>query len=600
MYQNYNMNQLVLPIDLEVKLQENDIAFVINDLVESIPKEAFENFLRKTGRPSYHPRMMLKIILCAYSQSVFSGRKIEALLKDSIRMMWLAQGYEPSYRTINRFRVDPDVKDLIRQLFVQFRCQLVEEKIIDNEAIFIDGTKIEANANKFTFVWKKAVENYSEKLIENSNKMYDELLEKEIIPEIKRESPDELSISELEEIAGKLEETVNEYNKEIEECELGSERKKIRSKRKFPKQMLKRCKDFIKRKKKYAQDLEILGERNSYSKTDHDATFMRMKDDYMKNGQLKPGYNVQIATEGQYALAYDIFPNPTDTRTLIPFLDKIEKHFFDLPKYIVADAGYGSEQNYGDIIENRDRIPLITYNSYRKEQKRKYKNDPFKTTNWEYNEEHDYYVCPNGQRLTFQYYSRRTDRYGFQRELKVYQSEKCDDCPLRSYCTKAKEGNNRKLYINEKWEEQKEYIKVKLSEEETGEICKKRKIDVEPVFGFLKANMSFSRFSVRGKSKVENELGFALMAVNLRKYTAMNNKNDKNLVQNGSKKRTGSNFLLIQSVFSSKRLVLSQPLSYSLPNFSTISNKSSEVDAILATAASISLIDSLKPTKSLL
>ena len=359
MYQNYNMNQLVLPIDLEVKLQENDIAFVINDLVESIPEEAFENFLRKTGRPSYHPRMMLKIILCAYSQSVFSGRKIEALLKDSIRMMWLAQGYEPSYRTINRFRVDPDVQELLRQLFVQFRCQLVEEKIIDHDAIFIDGTKIEANANKFTFVWKKAVKNYSKRLIENSNKIYDELLEKEIIPEIKRESPDELSLSELEVIAEKLDEKVNDYNNKIEECEIGSERKKIRSERKFPKQALKRIKDFIDRKKKYAENMEVFGERNSYSKTDSDATFMRMKDDYMKNGQLKPGYNVQIATESQYTLAYDIFPNPTDTRTLIPFLDKIEKHFFNLPDYIVADAGYGSEQNYHDVLESRNRIPLL-------------------------------------------------------------------------------------------------------------------------------------------------------------------------------------------------------------------------------------------------
>src|SRR5699024_6175609 len=305
MYKNYNMNQLVLPIDLEVKLQENDISFVINDLVESIPEEAFENFLRKTGRPSYHPRMMLKIILCAYSQSVFSGRKIEALLKDSIRMMWLAQGYKPSYRTINRFRVDPDVKYLLRQLFVQFRCQLVEEKIIDNEAIFIDGKKIEANANKFTFVWKKAVKNYSKRLIENSNKIYDELLEKEIIPEIKRESPDELSLSELEVIAEKLDEKVNDYNNKIEECEIGSECKienehtKIREEKKYPKKAVKRIKDYIDRKKKYAEKMEVFGERNSYSKTDFDATFMRMKDDYMKNGQLKPGYNVQIATESQ-------------------------------------------------------------------------------------------------------------------------------------------------------------------------------------------------------------------------------------------------------------------------------------------------------------
>ena len=124
MFKDYNMNQLVLPLDLEVKLQNNDIAFHVHHLVESIPHEAFEPFLRNEGCPAYHPRMMLKIILCAYTQSVFSGRKIEALLKDSIRMMWLAQGYEPSYRTINRFRVQPEVKELIRQCFVQFRCQL--------------------------------------------------------------------------------------------------------------------------------------------------------------------------------------------------------------------------------------------------------------------------------------------------------------------------------------------------------------------------------------------------------------------------------------------------------------------------------------------
>ena len=110
--------------------------------MESIPHEAFAPFLRNEGCPAYHPRMMLKIILCAYTQSVFSGRKIEALLKDSLRMMWLAQGYKPSYRTINRFCVHKDMKELLRQCFVQFRCQLVETKQINNEAIFIDGTKI--------------------------------------------------------------------------------------------------------------------------------------------------------------------------------------------------------------------------------------------------------------------------------------------------------------------------------------------------------------------------------------------------------------------------------------------------------------------------
>lgn len=520
MYKEYNMNQIILPLDLEVKLQENDIAFHIHHLVESIPEEAFASFLRNEGCPAYHPRMMLKIILCGYTQSVFSGRKIEALLKDSVRMMWLAQGYEPSYRTINRFRVNPAVDELLRQCFVQFRSQLVKEALIDQEAIFIDGTKIEANANKFSFTWKKSTERFHQSLVDKSNELYDELLKQKIIPEIERENEDELSVAELAEITLKVDEVIEEFDEKINTSTDVQERKTLRSERKFPKQARKQLVDFIERKQKYLKDFEIFGERNSYSKTDHDATFMRMKDDHMMNGQLKPGYNVQIATEGQYTLAYDVFPNPTDTRTLIPFLNEIEEGYFDLPKYIVADAGYGSEQNYHDILSNRGREALITYNMYQKEQKRKYKKDEFNTANWLYDEEKDEYTCPNQQQLIYKYDSVRTDRYGFQRQFKVYESEDCSTCPLRSYCTKAKPGNNRKMMVNEVWEEHKEYVREKLSEEETNSIYRRRKIDVEPVFGFLKANLTFKRFSIRGKSKVKKEIGFALMAVNLRKYTA--------------------------------------------------------------------------------
>ena len=518
MFKDYNMNQLILPLDLEVKLHKNDIAFSIHHLVESIPNEAFAPFIHHTGCPSYHPRMMLKLILCGYTQSTFSGRKIEDLTRDSLRMMWLAQGYEPSYRTINRFRVHPNMKELIRQCFVQFRCQLVEEKLIDQEAIFIDGTKIEANANKFTFVWKKAVEKHHTNLVEKSNKLYDELLEHQIIPEIKRESDEQLSIEELSQVAHYLEEVVDDYTSKIEHSDDVIERKRLRSERKTPKQILKQVHDWIIRKQKYEKDFDVFGTRNSYSKTDHEATFMRMKDDYMQNGQLKPGYNVQIATEGQYTLAYDVFSNPTDTKTLIPFLNQIEENYFELPKHIVADAGYGSEQNYHDILNNRKRTPLITFNQYLNEQKRKYKNDPFKTSNWVYEKENDAYICPNKKTLRFQYNSVRTDKSGFQREFKIYECEECTGCPFRTKCTKAAEGKNRRLMINENWEQQKEEVRAKLSEEKTAAIYRQRKIDVEPVFGFLKANLCFSRFSVRGKSKVTNEIGLALMATNLRKY----------------------------------------------------------------------------------
>lgn len=311
---------------------------------------------------------------------------------------------------------------------------------------------------------------------------------------------------------------IDDYTEKLEASSDSSERKQLRAARKTPKQYLKQVKDWIVRKRQYRLHLQQMGTRNSYSKTDVDATFMRMKDDYMKNGQLKPGYNVQIATENQYVLAYEVYPNPTDTKTLVPFLQDIQAHYFELPEHIVADAGYGSEPNYQYVVETLQRKALITYGMYRKEQQRKYLKDPFKTSNWAYNATTDCYTCPNGQFVTYQYDSTRTDKTGFTRHFKIYTCEDCSGCPFRSSCTKAREGNNRRLAINTHWEEQKKMIQATLSEAKTGAIYRKRKIDVEPVFGFLKANLGFTRFSLRGKSKVRNEIGLALMATNLRKY----------------------------------------------------------------------------------
>ena len=427
---------------------------------------------------------MLKILLCSYSQSVFSGRKIEALLSDSIRMMWLAQGYSPSYRTINRFRSDKGMQELLCQCFVQFRSQLIKEKIISNEAIFIDGTKIEANANKFSFVWKKAVEKYGKSLRENSRRIYDELVEQEVIPAMELEEETTIKEDEMVAVAEKLDAAIETMDKEIAESDSAERRKQLRSKRKRPKQMRKILKDNIARKQKYDRQLDIMENRNSYSKTD----------------------------------PYDLFPNPTDTRTLKPFLDDIESRYFTLPEYIVADAGYGSEENYVDIIENRQLTPLIKYGMYLKEQEKRYKKDAFKNANWNYDSDDDYYICPNDKKLIFVYNSQRKNKNGFVRNLKVYECENCNNCPYRSQCCKAKEGNNRKISVNVKWEQQKEYIRTQLSDKKTGEIYKRRKIDVEPVFGFLKANLHFNRFTVRGKIKAKIEMGLALMAVNLRKY----------------------------------------------------------------------------------
>src|SRR5699024_10813884 len=193
----------------------------------------------------------------------------------------------------------------------------------------------------FTFVWRKSVERYSSNLIEKSNLMYDELLEKEIIAAIERENEEELSVKEIETIVEKLDDSIDTYTKKIDDSDVVSERNQLRSQRKEPKKYRKHYGDFLVRKQKYQRDMEIFKDRNSYSKTDHEATFMRMKDDYMRNAQLKAGYNLQVATEGQYALAYDIFPNMTDTRTFIPILNTIEKDILNYPNTLLPMQAMG-------------------------------------------------------------------------------------------------------------------------------------------------------------------------------------------------------------------------------------------------------------------
>ncbi|WP_248499339.1 transposase, partial [Staphylococcus aureus] len=276
----------------------------------------------------------------AYTQSVFSGRRIEKLLHDSIRMMWLAQDQTPSYKTINRFRVNPNTDALIESLFIQFHSQCLKQNIIDNNSIFIDGTKVEANANRYTFVWKKSIQNHESKL--NSD----------------------LTIEEIDLIGSHLDKEIEDLNHSIENEDCAQIRKQTRKKRTEIKKFKNKFDDYSERKSKYEEQKSILKDRNSFSKTDHDATFMRMKEDHMKNGQLKPGYNLQIATNSQFVLSYDLFQNPTDTRTLIPFLTMIQNTFGYLPEYIVADAGYGSEQNYMAIIDDFNKTPLITYGMF--------------------------------------------------------------------------------------------------------------------------------------------------------------------------------------------------------------------------------------------
>jgi len=508
MYKNYNMNQITLPLDLEVIIPEDDISLAVNALVESIPESEFALFDHTLGASSYHPRMMMKVILCSYTQSVTSGRQIEALLTDSVRMMWLAQNQTPSYRTINRFRVNPHMDALIKEAFIQFRMQLHAYDLIDDDAIFIDGTKLEANANKYTFVFRKSVEKQQAKLRTQSKMMYETMYEQHIIPGLLAESETIVTDAHLNTMHQALETVENEMTATIDATETVADRKALRSERSVIRKTKKKCADLLDRELKYTRQLDILGDRNSYSKTDTDATFMRMKEDHMRNGQLKAGYNLQVASNHQFVLGYDLYPNPTDTRTLEPFLHTMVEGFQHLPDKIVGDSGYGSESNYEMITDDYARTALIPYNTYYKEKQKKYKADEMHPANWPYDAANDLYICPDGRAIRFDGYTKRTDKYGYTRSFKMYASDDCSGCPLYDMCIKSEKQINKRIQKNMNLEYFKAQVQHQLSTKENRAIYQQRKVDIETVFGNLKANLSFRRFSVRGMRKVKIETDY--------------------------------------------------------------------------------------------
>ena len=478
MYQNYITGQTTLSLNLDFSIPANHIASVISEFVDSIPNEVILETTSNTGRPAYHPAMMLKILLFAYSRRVFSGRKIERMLEENLPMMILADNRKISYHTINNFRSSDHANKVIKQCFVYF-TSLLDEGLIRENAVFIDGTKIEADANKYTFVWKKAVEKYHAKLKEDVSALYDELINKEVV---KAMAEEEVQTSQVLEILAQ------ETEKEIEKI---SE--------------------------------EIFAGRNSYSKTDHDATFMHMKEDHMRNGQLKPGYNIQAATTNQYIVDFALFPNPTDFRTLEPFLEQMESRgILDKFQNIVADAGYGSEYNY-TLLEEKysDKNYQILYSLYDKEQTRKYKKDPTKIANWDYNEKDDYYIDKSGVRFNFKCYSQRKDRAtGMVRNFKIYEADEFQLTEELTQLAKTKTGRQRQIHYNPNWQYLKEKAKETLQSEEGKRIYGCRKSDVEPIFGHMKSVFGMRRTHLRGKKKVETDVGIMFMTMNLKKYGA--------------------------------------------------------------------------------
>ncbi|MFU0788440.1 MAG: Transposase DDE domain protein [Virgibacillus proomii] len=297
--------------DIETLIPKHHVARVVDEMVEAIPDEKLFSYYKGGRRCSYHPKMMLKIILFGYTQKVYSCRGIEKITRENIPAMWLAAMQQPDFRTINDFR-GVRMKALMDELFEAMIVKLIEDRYITMENYFLDGTKIEANANKYSFVWKKSTIKFEEawrEKIQETLQYIQELTQLETTEalQVTKKENTEVTESDLEKIAEELEEKVASLTKEIEqetETALRKEKRKERSKWKKPFKLIREI--FLPRLTKYQEQKETFGDRNSYSKTDKDATFMRMKEDHMRNGQLKPGYNVQMATKNQFILFYTI------------------------------------------------------------------------------------------------------------------------------------------------------------------------------------------------------------------------------------------------------------------------------------------------------
>ena len=290
----------------------------------------------------------------------------------------------------------------------------------------------------------------------------------------------------------------------------------------------------------YESHLEALGQRNSYSKTDKSATFMRMKDDHMQNGQLKPAYNLQIGTENQFLTHFDLYPNPTDTLTMVPFFQGWEERYSSPPKTTVADAGYGSEENYG-FMEGNEIEAFVKYNYFHAEQKKKFRENAFIAQNLFYNAGDDYFVCPMGQHLENEGILIKKNNHGYESEITVYQAVNCNGCPIRGLCYKA-EGN-RRIEINHNLRRLKAKARELLLSEEGIKHRKKRCIEPEPVFSHIRYDGGYLRFRHFGQDKVMMDFTILAIALNLSKLARKMSGQSKNRQNNSLKLRF---FVLVQ------------------------------------------------------
>ncbi|MBR3934309.1 MAG: IS1182 family transposase [Clostridia bacterium] len=501
--------QLKLPLNIETIIPKDDSVRLLSQFVEGMDLTDLYSTYERINTVS--PRTLLKIMLYSYMNGDFSTRAMELNCKRDINFMFLLEGAPaPDHATFARFR-SIHFAPCAKRILAEMSNALFDLGEISGETIFIDGTKIEASANKYTFVWKKAVTKNQAKLL---IKLADLVAACEQLYDIKIVYGNTIKMKHVKKLRKQLYALKKSENVVFVH---GT------GKRKTPLQKsIETLEDYLSRLKKYNQEIHICGERNSYSKTDHDATFMRMKEDAMGNGQLKPAYNLQHGVDSEYITWLTIGPQPTDTTTLIPFLKEAEMHLKFKYKNITADAGYESEENYL-FLESNGQLSYIKPANYEISKTRKYRNDIGKIENMEYDAQSDIYTCQNGKKLTVDYIRHTKSKTGYVSEKTIYKCEDCRECPYKKDCIK---GNNCKTPLEERTKRlqvAKTFLKYRQENLERilsddGILFRtNRSIQAEGSFGDIKQDMKFRRYLSKGTINVLAESVLLAMARNINK-----------------------------------------------------------------------------------
>lgn len=505
----YTPYQLKFPIEIEKIIETTDPVYTFCEVMNHIDLSKYLTTEdRRTGRPRYEEETLLKVILFAFMENGYESlRKIEKLCKTDIRFMWLLQDNPPpSHSTIGNF-MNNVLNRKIDEIFADINSYIFTMENVDLNHVYIDGTKIEANANKYSWVWKKSCEKNRLKVFARITELLGEMNEKISSFCVKFGIREEYAIEYLEQIQQQY---VKLCGFDPETAVRGRGHHKTIEQRHYDK-----LSEYISRLKKYAEHIKICGdERNSYSKTDHDATFMRMKKDYMGNDQLLPGYNIQLGVCDEYIAVFDVKQYASDMECFKPLIEKFNQIYEKYPEYPVADAGYGSFNNYL-YCEEHGMKKYMKFTMYEKESKdKKYRDDPYRAVNFPIDTDGDP-ICPNGKKFHY-LYSRpvRGNKYG--RTEEFYQCEDCSNCLQKEKCCKCK--GNRKIRLNEELTKFHKEVLCNLNSIHGALLRMNRSIQSEGANGIIKWNRSYTRARRRGSKALNLEIAMICCGFNLHKF----------------------------------------------------------------------------------